>query len=81
MRNVKGCTKAAKIRNETMRSDLNIFSIKVKIEEEKTEWKDHVARMVDKRLTSKIINYYQQFSKKYLNRPHKRLFDDRDMKR
>ena len=36
------CTEADKIRNETIRTDLNIFWINIKIDENKTKRKDHV---------------------------------------
>ena len=52
-----GCTRADKIRNETIISDLNIFSINVKIEENKTKWRDHVDRMVGNGLLKKVMNY------------------------
>ena len=47
MRYTKGCPKADKIRNETIRSYLNIFSINDEIEN-KTKLKGHVDRMIRK---------------------------------
>ena len=47
MRYLIGWTKAGNIRNVTLRSDLNIFSINDKLEENKTKWKDHVDKMVE----------------------------------
>ena len=39
--------KLDKIRNEALRSDLIIFWINDKVEENKTKWKDHVDRVVE----------------------------------
>ena len=45
MRIVRECTKANNIRNKTIRSDLNIFLIYDKIQENKTKWKDHAIEL------------------------------------
>ena len=58
MKYVRGCTKSDKLRNEAIRSDVNIFSLDDKIEENKTKWRDHVDIMVENRLPEKIINYW-----------------------
>ena len=46
MRNVKECTKADIMRNETVKSDLNIFSINGELDENKTKSKYIIDRMV-----------------------------------
>lgn len=80
MRYVRRCTKADKIKNETIRSDLNIFSVHDMVEENKTKWKDHVDRMAENRLPKKIMNY-RPIGKRDLGRPRKRWLDDRDRNR
>ena len=47
MRCVRRCTKADKIKNETIRSDLNIFQAREREKKRKTKWKDHVDRMIE----------------------------------
>ncbi|KAJ4447044.1 hypothetical protein ANN_09033 [Periplaneta americana] len=80
MRYVRRYTKADKIKNETIRSDLNIFSVHDMVEENKTKWKDHVDRMAENRLPKKIMNY-RPIGKRDLGRPRKRWLDDRDRNR
>ena len=46
MRYVRGCTKNDKIRNETIKSNLNIFSFNYNIEENKSKQKYQVNRKV-----------------------------------
>ena len=79
VRCVSGCITADKIRNE-IKSDLNIFSISDKIEENKMKWKDHVDRIVGNRCTKKIMNY-GPIRRIDLGRPHKRWLDDRNQNR
>jgi len=57
IRYARGCTKSDKIRYDTMRSDLNIFSFNDKMEENKTKWYDHVGRMLESRVSEKLMNY------------------------
>jgi hypothetical protein len=57
LRHGRGCAEDVKIRNETSRSDLNIYTIDDEIEEYKTKWKDHVDTMVENILPKKIMNY------------------------
>ena len=51
------CTKADKIRNDTLKSDLNVFTINHKMEENEMKLKDYVNRRVESRLLKKIMNY------------------------
>ena len=54
MRYVKGWPRADKIRNETIRWDLNILAINDKREDNKRKYVD---RMVENRLRKNTINY------------------------
>ena len=73
IRYVIGCSKAAKIRYETIRSVHYTFSRlgNDMIEKHKTKWKDHVDRIVENRLTKKIMNYWQ-IGQRNVNRSCKR---------
>ena len=71
--------KADKIRNDTTRSDLSIWSINDKIEENKMKWKYHVDTMVENGLPKKII--YQHIRERDLGRPRKKGLEDRGRNR
>ena len=51
---MRGCTTSDKTRNEKIRSDLTIFSINDKIEENKKKWKDHADTMAENRSPKKL---------------------------
>ena len=70
MRYIRGCFRVDKIRNERVRSQLNMFLNNDKIEDSKTKWKDHVERIVENRIP-KIMNY-RSIGKRDLGRPPKK---------
>lgn len=71
LRSVKGCTRMDRLHNESIRNELEIFSIVDKLEEHKYQWKEHLDRMDNTRLPKKI-NTYKPHGKRSLGRPRKR---------
>jgi hypothetical protein len=59
LRAVKGCTctREQRIRNERIRDELQIYSIKDKLDETRTKCTEHISRMEEDRLQKAIINY------------------------
>ena len=44
-RRVKGCSRIGRIRNETIRQELQVFNLKEKIKFEGNKWQEHLERM------------------------------------
>lgn len=71
LRRVKGCTRMDQIRNEDIREELQIYSIKEKITNNKEQWKEHIERMAESRLPKRIQNYFPR-GRRDVGRPRKR---------
>ena len=67
MRSVKGKI-LDKVRNEDIHKELNIFCIKVKIQEYHQDWLDHIQRMPCRRLPKAAL-YYTPCRKRDQGRP------------
>lgn len=75
LRNVKGCTKRDLITNENIREELEIFNINERLKDFKQNWKEHVDRMPDTRLTKQIMQYHPK-GRRSVGRPRKRWLED-----
>jgi hypothetical protein len=71
LRKVKGCTRADRIRNVDIRTQLNVYNINNRSEENKEKWKEHRDRMTESRIP-KLILQYQPKGKNDIGRPKKR---------
>jgi hypothetical protein len=56
---VKGCIKEDRIRNESIRDDVQIYSIKDKLDETRIKCREHIARMEEDRLPEAVISCKQ----------------------
>lgn len=55
LRKGKGCTRQDTIRNDDIRTELNIFNINERIKEYKYKGKEHLERINQKRIPAKTI--------------------------
>jgi hypothetical protein len=55
LRKVVGKTRRDKIRNETIRRNLVVPPLQIKIEESQLRWKGHVLRMGEERIARKVF--------------------------
>lgn len=74
LRQVKGCTRRDRIRNDAIREELSIYNMNVKLKEYRGKWKEHLQRMDDSRLPKKIFAYEPK-GKRSLGRPRKRWLE------
>jgi hypothetical protein len=51
---VKGITKLDRVRNEDVRKELGIYAMNDKIKQKRTDWRQHIDRMNNERLTKQI---------------------------
>lgn len=75
LRGVKGCTKLDHIRNEEIREELEIFNLNDRLNDNKQQWKEHIRRMPNTRLTKQILNYKVNGSRS-VGRPRRRWLED-----
>ena len=75
LRSVKGCTKRDLITNQSIREELGIFNMNERLKDLKQNWKEHVERMPDTRITKQIIQYYPR-GRRSVGRPRKRWLED-----
>ena len=75
LRSVKGCTKRDLITNQSIREELGIFNMNERLKDLKQNWKEHVERMPDTRLTKQLIQYYPR-GRRSVGRPRKRWLED-----
>jgi hypothetical protein len=54
---VKGITKLDRVRNEDVRKELGIHEMNDKIKQKRTDWRQHIDRMNNERLTKQIREY------------------------
>jgi hypothetical protein len=57
LRRMKGITKLNRVRNEDVRKELGIYAMNDKIKQKRTEWRQHINRMNNERLTKQIQEY------------------------
>lgn len=74
LRKTKGCTRMDKIRNEEIRTELQIFSINDKIDNYRNNWLQHINRMDNSRLP-KALYTYRPLGSRNVGRPEKRWTD------
>jgi hypothetical protein len=57
LRSIKGCSRIDRIKNDDIRQELNIFTSKDKIKDNKVRWCQHLNRMSEDRLPVKANKY------------------------
>lgn len=75
LRQVKGCTRQDRIRNEEIRGELDIYNMNQRLKNYKQQWWEHIERMDDTRLP-KIIRQYKPLGRRSVGRPRGRWDDD-----
>jgi hypothetical protein len=63
VRAVKGCSREDRIRNETMRHDVQMYTIEDKLDETRIKWREHISRMEEDRLPETVISCKQRVRK------------------
>jgi hypothetical protein len=71
LRSVKGCSRIDRIKNDDIQQELNMFTLKDKIKDNKVRWCQHLNRMSEDRLPVEA-NKYRTIGTKDLGRPRKR---------
>jgi hypothetical protein len=75
LRSVKGCTRMVHIRNEEIRTELEIYAIRDKITEYRIRWSAHLQRMDNSRLLKQAL-LYKPRERRDVGRPRKRWTAD-----
>jgi hypothetical protein len=75
LRSVKGCTRMDHIRNEEIRTDLEMYAIQDKITEYRIRWSSHLQRMDNSRLPKQAV-LYKPRGRRDMGRPRKRWTAD-----
>jgi hypothetical protein len=71
LRSVKGCSRIYRIKNDDIRQELSIFTLKDKIKDNKVRWCQHLNRMSEERLPVKATKY-RPTGNRDVGRPSKR---------
>ncbi|RZF44869.1 hypothetical protein LSTR_LSTR004494 [Laodelphax striatellus] len=71
LRKVKGCDRRDQIRNDDIRTELNVYSMNKKVSEYRQQWREHIQRMPAGRIPLEILNY-QPEGRRDIGRPRKR---------
>jgi hypothetical protein len=75
LRSVKGCTRMDNIRNEEIRTELEMYAIQNKITEYRIRWSAHLQRMDNSRLPKQAL-LYKPRGKRDVGRPRNRWTAD-----
>jgi hypothetical protein len=74
LRSVAGYIRKNQIQNIKIREELNIFNLNAKSIKSRSQWKNHVQRMEDRRIPKKILTYNPR-KKRNIGRPQLRCRD------
>jgi hypothetical protein len=75
LRSVKGCTRMDHIRNEEIRTELEIYAIQDKITEYRIRWSAHLQRMDNSRLPKQAL-LHKPMGRRDVGHPRKRWTAD-----
>jgi hypothetical protein len=75
LRSVKGCTRMDHVRNEEIRTELDMYAIQDKITEYRIRWSAHLQRMDNSRLSKQAL-LYKPRGRRDVGRPRKRWTAD-----
>jgi endonuclease/exonuclease/phosphatase family metal-dependent hydrolase len=79
LRGTYGCSREDRYRNTDIRAQLNIFSIKDKISENRNGWFEHVNRMDSNRIPKQALSY-KPIGRRDRGRPTRRWADYREVR-
>lgn len=71
---MRGVTWEDRIRNETIREDLQIFALIDKISKHRNKWKEHLNRMPLERFPHQVLEYKPK-GRREVGRPRQRSVD------
>ena len=74
LRTIGGVTRLDRLKNEQIRTDLNVEPVLITIERERLRWYGHVMRMDESRIPRRYLQWRPQ-GKRPVGRPRKRWLD------